>query len=143
MLNTANNSNTTTTTTNNNNNHNHNDNDNITLRADFICSPSPRGGSEKGGAEQKGHLEVTYLKVTYSEVMFASFPPFRTPLEDMDMGGRPIVGVPWQGSVSACLAWGDLFVKHTFVKAPKIMSTSETPWHIYDLDGIACLELLV
>ena len=26
--------------------------------------------------------------------------------------GRNIVGVPWRGSVSACLAWGDLFVNN-------------------------------
>ena len=25
-----------------------------------------------------------------------------------------IVGVPWRGSVSACLAWGDLFVTSMF-----------------------------
>ena len=33
-----------------------------------------------------------------------------------------IVGVPWRGSVSACLAWGDLFVKHMFEKVLKRLS---------------------
>ena len=33
-----------------------------------------------------------------------------------------IVGVPWRRSVSACLAWGDLFVKHMLKQVLKRLS---------------------
>ena len=33
-----------------------------------------------------------------------------------------LVGVPWRGSVSACLAWGDLFVNNVFMKVLKRLS---------------------
>ena len=44
-----------------------------------------------------------------------------------------IVGVPWQGSVSASLAWGDLFVNNNVIKVLRLRRPSpEIPWHTYD-----------
>ena len=43
-----------------------------------------------------------------------------------------IVGVPWQGSVSASLAWGDLIVKNNVFKRAEKAEPSETPWDTYD-----------
>ena len=40
--------------------------------------------------------------------------------------------MPWRGSVSACLAWGDVFVKHIVLKGAEKAEPSETPWHTYD-----------
>ena len=34
-----------------------------------------------------------------------------------------MVGVPWQGSASACLAWGDLFVSSMFKQVLKRLSS--------------------
>ena len=42
-----------------------------------------------------------------------------------------IVGVPWRGSVSACLAWGDLCQNHVLKSAEKA-EPAETPWQTYD-----------
>ena len=42
----------------------------------------------------------------------------------LSSGGRKctIVGVPWLGSVSACFAWGDVFVKIIFKHVLKSLS---------------------
>ena len=49
--------------------------------------------------------------------------PPRQPALELSGGWEcAIVGVPWRGSVSACLAWGDLFVKHMFEQVLKRLS---------------------
>ena len=40
---------------------------------------------------------------------------------------RAIVGVPWRGSVSACLAWGDLLVKNIVYK--QVLKRLSPPRH--------------
>ena len=49
-------------------------------------------------------------------------------------GGRrcAIAGVPWWGSVSACLAWGDSLVENAARKSAEKGEPSETPWQTYD-----------
>ena len=43
----------------------------------------------------------------------------RLSIEASGIFSRKTAGVPWQGSVSACLAWGDLFVDSMFKQVPK------------------------
>ena len=47
-------------------------------------------------------------------------------------GVRFLVGVPWRGSISACFAWGNLYVNSIFSKSAEKAEPSETPRHIYD-----------
>ena len=59
-------------------------------------------------------------------------PSTRLPGADLTSGGWKfdIVGVPWRGSVSACVAWGDVFVKHIFsevLKRPSLLRHHGTP----------------
>jgi len=67
-----------------------------------------------------------------------TLPTLRAPLrrrpQRPDSGGwrRSILGVPWRGSAQACLARGDLPVKHSAASAgAEKAEPSETPRHTY------------
>ena len=56
-----------------------------------------------------------------------------------------LAGVPWRGSVSACLAWGDVFVENMFIQVMKRLSLLRhhgTPMlaHIQLTDTIQCMH---
>ena len=53
-----------------------------------------------------------------------------------------VVGVPWRGSVSVCLARGELFCqKRLFSKSAEKAEPSKTPWHTFD--GITDYNCLI
>ena len=82
---------------------------------DFMCYPTSRPPATREGS---------LLPLVFHHHMFHISGDWKC----------AIAGVPWRGSVSACLAWGDVFVKNMFLAlaSAEKAEPSETPWHTYD-----------
>ena len=77
----------------------------------------------RSGLRSKTKCKMVLMYTHSSNPLDSNVPNLLVPpLYKSGFGKCGIVCMPWRGSVSACLAWGDLIVKHTFRKVLKRLS---------------------